>query len=1130
MAVETKYPLIAKAIRIVLVFSLVFWCSLGVEWAVAFGDDTPQPAEGGTQQTVEDQQPQPSQQPPQQFADEAKQAADAAAAQQVIDAIASLPDPEYVTAEDKPYIDWVVEAFYALTSDQRGYVSTELFMKMTHAQQAADAAAAAAAANPDPQEDEFGDTWGDDRFVSGKHDQGSLVDIEAWSFKTDSEGQRTANERIRSITGTMMNNDYTVPQVTVGGDSRVQIFAVPKWVGDAGLSDAWKPKVLESNFLKWEVIGNDGYANVNAGRGVITVEALAEGTFTIACVVDDGKDKRGEQVSADYTGLIDSSFPPREYPDASFAVMLEVRVVAPPPYVSIDLLQSDGTTCAGIPWLNLTDEQLRSYEFQANVIVHENLTGDTLDEFLVTSKNGLQKQTAEQYGNRFSDLTWQVFDESREPVPSSVATIKDGVFKLNGSVKKDGPFIVRVSSPNGLNGETSSEVQIGERVADPQGESHPQNSLHITSNAKVESPTDSEPSGEGAPSEGAGEGPSAGAGDGAAAEGGNGGDAAENGGANAGPNDGQASPIDKTYTVDQLETLAKQLGGSGARTYAMRDASDRVTIKGAGLSLAGLLADAGITDIQQVNAIEFVNYRGDRVQLDRSMLGNDATIALRSRVLTGDEAEQGKPASSDSASSTAAVPAEASGSAASASSSSADVSGETEELLDNTRFRLLFDNETPLASLESLCWINEINVMVNSGEGGHGESGLSVRVDYSPVSYGGTAILSAIPSQEIGGSRFGLTWQWAKTETAAENDWTDVSENGALQTLRVLTDEEHVGRWYRVKLTTDMTNPETGEPVEVVSPAVELTAADDTFFSVTLAYDPPLAGDTAIFQAAVEAAVDKAPITIDPSKIEYFWELSEDGGASWTVIDFASGQTFAVKTQAMEETSPSKEQGGSDGDGGEGDNSGGDASNSEPVVLKYIRVRAVTTDTRIPEDKRVAISQAQPFTVRVGGAGEDPDGSDKSGEQSEIPTEGRAEQLPVDDRTVTPISNIVVDNTPRPATNPSTTGSTAETPQNPQPQQTPATSQPQNTPIDELVINPEISAMIIDQQTQIDRAATSSKPGARWTQLSTVEPTNEDIRNILADNPFAPFAIPLGLAFAVAGGLEKFLAFRRQKR
>ena len=81
---------------------------------------------------------------------------------------------------------------------------------------------------------------------------------------------------------------------------------------------------------------------------------------------------------------------------------------------------------------------------------------------------------------------------------------------------------------------------------------------------------------------------------------------------------------------------------------------------------------------------------------------------------------------------------------------------------------------------------------------------------------------------------------------------------------------------------------------------------------------------------------------------------------------------------------------------------------------------------------------------------------------------------------------------------------------------------------DELLINPEITALVQEQEAAIDKAVTNSRPGARWTQLSTVEPTNDDVRRILADNPFAPFAIPLGLGIAVAGGLEKLLAFRRE--
>ena len=56
-----------------------------------------------------------------------------------------------------------------------------------------------------------------------------------------------------------------------------------------------------------------------------------------------------------------------------------------------------------------------------------------------------------------------------------------------GDIDKDGPIIVRASSPNGFNqNPASAEVRIGTWVEDPQGESHPQETLRITSNARVD--------------------------------------------------------------------------------------------------------------------------------------------------------------------------------------------------------------------------------------------------------------------------------------------------------------------------------------------------------------------------------------------------------------------------------------------------------------------------------------------------------------------------------------------------------------------------------------------------------------------------------------------------------------------
>lgn len=1166
MTLEARHPLIAKAIRIVLVFSLVFWCSLGVEWAVAFGADDASQSNPAASTTLEQDDA------AQRAAEEAtqQQAADAAAAQEVIDAIAALPNPEDVTAADKSYVDQLTDRFYSLTNAQRDLVPSDMFIKLTRVQQAADAAAADAAAREEAQrQSPDGDAWGEERFTSGGHDQGTLVDIEAWSAKPDSiansDGQRYADELIRSVGSTALEKEYKVPTLS-SEDGSLQIVAVPKWMGDASLSDTWRPKVIESNFLKWIVQDNDGYADVTARGGVLDIQARKAGTFTVTCVVDNGRDDRGNQVGADYTGLIYSNFT-NEYPDASFLVSLQVEVYTPAPYVTVELLQDDGTTCAGLSSLDLTDDELKSYAFQTNVVVHEHATGAVLDEIHLDSKIGLRDASHVKYGDTFSDLSWQVLDTQSNPVDASVATISDkGVLSVKKPIDEVGPLIVRAMSPDGLNGETGAQIQIGKGKPqpadepDPQGESHPQNSLRITSNARVAAGEGAgagagEGTGEASDASGAAEGEGAAdesSGIGTNAEGDAGSDGAadaaegDGGAGNPAANTGEAAmaAIDKTYTLEDLAKL-----GLGTGTFAMSDASGAKRITGEGVNLAVLLADAGISDVSQITAIEFVNYREDRISIDWQTLSageKGVLLATRSRVLdadgssavkTQDDSEGSSSADAASASAPAAsasapaAPADAASSSASASdaSSGAAAAEDTGDLLDNTRFRLLFDGAVS-GSFDSLCWIKEINVSVGPGDGGNAdESDLSVRVDYVPVALGKTAMLSAIPSQAVGNSRFGVTWQHATTNSPNEEDWVNVTENGSLQTLRVPTDTEHLGLWYRVLLTTDQIDPETGQARTALSKAVQIVEGKG--FSVTLAYDPPIAGQTAIFQSNIEAIVDEKHITIDPSALEYIWEQSADGGQTWQTIPNASGPSLAVPTEPVKETpsTPAAENpdGGSDAQDGQNN-----SSQQEPVTLRYVRVRVITTDTRIPEDGRVAISNAQPLTVRVGGAGEDPDGGDDAGIKDDTSSQGTAPQLPSTDAVVTPINSITVDTTPRPAVDASTTGATGGQPQQQMPQapQTPVTNTPQNTPIDELVINPEISAMIIDQQAEIDRATTSSKPGARWTKLSTVDPTNDDIRNILADNPFAPFVIPLGLAFAVAGGLEKYLGFRRQTR
>lgn len=1131
MAAEVKHPLLFRAVRVVLVFSLVFWSSLGVEWALAFG------ADGDTVGTQADaQQPSASENseagagassgsgsgssessgsgstsetpgtdiggtgddtPTGPTEDELQYERDVAAAQAVVDAIAGLRG---ATADDRARVDAVLAQLASLTAEQQALVPDAAKQELQDISNHVDELIAER-----DGEDEFTE---EERFIASKHSEGTLVDIEAWSLDEENPGSEYAKEPIRNVRQTADEQGYQTPKIsTING--MLQVIAVPKWQSDTELESDWKPKALKADFLKWSVVGNEGYAEVQTDGGVLTVKSLSEGSFLVTCTVDDGKNEKGEQVDTDYTNLIYDDFPD-EYPGKSFTVMFSVEVLGP--YIDIELLQSDGTTCAGLESLSLTTEQLKSYAFQANVRVYDQVKEGAIDEFRCTSTLGLKEASAAKYGELFDDLTWQVLDADRNHVDERIATISDmGVLEFKGDIDKDGPIIVRASSPNGFNqNPASAEVRIGTWVEDPQGESHPQETLRITSNARVDgaaneedaaasseatepNPEGNSPEGEDASTNEEPNVPGDGV-EGADAEG-------------VEQNDSEkAQAIDKIYTVAQIEALGKSV-----ETFTMQGSNGLMTVKGEGVSLKLLLADAGITDLTQVKSIDFIDYTGASTSVtwaDISSGTQEPFVAVRSRVLTE------KEVSSEGA-------AEANG--------PGNAEGQDDaELLDNTRFRLLFYGSTSVDP-DALRWIKQIRVNVAAGEGGSEESDLAVRVDYVPVPRGKQAVLSAIPSQAIGSARFGFSW-----ETSADGEnWTPVP-NGEVQTLRLMTDDAQIGRWYRVVLETDMLDPQTGESLGATSKPVQIK--EGSGFMAILAYDPPIAGQTAIFQSSVEAYVDGQQISIDPAQLKYEWQKSEDGGASWQRIDGATGPSFAVPTEPIVEQEPAANAG-----NGESDT----AQEPEPVTLIYVRVVVTTTDTRIPEQARIAESNAQPLTVRVGG-GDDPS-SDNAGTNDDVDQQGSAPQLPIDEQSpaqqsstpptsgsidgMTEITNIHVDNTPRPSVTQDPT-SNPITPQQTQPEQAPAQASSavnaQEIKPDELLINPEITALVQEQEAAIDKAVTNSRPGVRWTQLSTVEPTNEDVRRILADNPFAPFTIPLGLGIAVAGGLEKLLAFRRE--
>lgn len=918
-----------------------------------------------------------------------------------------------------------------------------------------------------------------DRYDSGKHGDETLLNLDIWT--AESEDADEVHEKLTSA-AEAADGEEAEPIELTGRDDQVILVAVPFWEGDAYSEDE-PPSMGSADFVEWEVAGNEECVDVEENGGILTVRGAKQGEASITLRLEE-----------DAQGLVDPAFY-EEHPGEPFEAELTVKVIVP--YVSaIEIQRPDGTPCLSDEELVLTKDELQSYAFRAVVRAHNQATDENADYEINEGQNLSQASEG-----LFDDVEWRVLDKDGEPVDPEVATITEGgVFTMVGDLNEVGFVRVECSSQQGFNGTLVNPTVIissgKEEEPDVQGESHPQDTLRIASNARVGasqgSNGDSSTSGDG--NDNAGTNPSNGSagssiGSGAAAD-------ASGSSASADPAS-TGEPIDKTYTLDELEEL-----GSSTGTFEMRNAEGPLTVTGEGPNLVSILNDAGIQDTGAIQTMVFVDYRGVETTYKWTDLIENAErsplVAVRSYVH-----EDG----------TATSTSDDEGANDNPSGGSADPSsGASHELLENTRFRILTDS-TGNVDADTLRYINEIRVTVKSGDGTDADDALKVRIDYQPVPYGNTALLTAIPSLEVGSSRFNLKWQTSKDKV----NWTDLDEGGS-QTLYVVTDDTTIGTYYRVILETDMVDPETGEYRTATSDSVEIKEANEDDFYVQLAYTPPPAGQMAIFQASVNLA--------GRTVSEYVWEYSQDGGSTWNVIPGEKSSSFSVRTEPVSDDPDVEDE------------------DAEPAVLTYIRVRVIATSGE------VAVSNAQPLTVEVGGGGDDPDGDDKPpatptdpSEDTTAPTlptkpereipetlpdpeepivpERETDPEPLLDDFDDPVEWIPDDVTrlredeegsPVPTIGPMTQGRAVEI-----------------SPED-LVVNPEISAMVQDQQAAIDEAVTASRPGARWTELNTVEPTKEDIDNILADNPLAPFALPMGLGLIAAGGVEKVLAFRRQTR
>ena len=819
-------------------------------------------------------------------------------------------------------------------------------------------------------------------------------------------------------------------------------------------------------------------------------------------------------------------------PDDKVEVKFKVDVIEQAgAYVeAIELLDQDGNACTGAETLklDLKDGAELSYQFSAVLTIRDPAPNANPATHTVSTADagGLSEHDK----MLLDSLEWSVSDKEGASID------KTGLFKT--SVKLE--TAVMCASAKGHGGASvSASVTVNTGVdVDVQGASHPQDTLLVIVPAEVvkAEPADGEDGGavEGDGRSGAsvdaattadasrdasqGESASspriqsdeAGSSDESASPEAPGPDDAAN------PADADADkpePVNKAYSLDELralswamETYTLQGRTPGASPETGADANT-TTITGAGPQILALLQDAG-ADLDKVRSVTFVNYLGETVTLPWSQLSSadGAAMLAASSVVhvigpDGKDTQDGRLSEAD--------------------------------LLGNTRFRVLPGNGASLDS--ALPWVNTVRVN-GEGEGDGGDtpadSSFKAVIGYVPVAMGNTAILSASVVGLYQGEQFGYEWQESSDGGVT---WTDTGDTA--QTLRVPTSEATIGRMYRVKASTNNDRTATSEPV---------TIKEHTGFTVSLAFDPPIAGGMAIFTTSV-TGISPADIT------DYIWEWTEDGGETWREIAGSRGKpTFSTKTDPVEDTPAADDGAEGDESTGEGDESGEAADKDDessegaaekeidttPAPAIWIHVRALATEGR------EAVSNPVMLTVHV--ADEEGSGQPASETSEDVPTDpstpGSDDPTPVEPEPAEPdtplpvmheVDSITMETAPR-GTEPAGVV-TSEPPATEQtPDGTASTPTPESAGLvevpTELVVNPSVTAEILEQREAANAVIQATRPGARWTEIRAVDPDGKDIANVLSGNPFAPFTVPFALGITAAGAVEKLLGFRRQTK
>lgn len=948
------------------------------------------------------------------------------------------------------------------------------------------------------------------------HEAGTLSDLDVW--EVDQGDSTRVAAFVRDVRDTAAEKPQAV-SVRVEANSAMSFVAVPAWAsasapsndaqgavenslsaqadGEEGVPET-PEDVIIADFVEWKV-SDESIATLVADGGFVTLTGRSTGTVTVTCSLKVGA-----------SDLVAPSFA-ESYPDSPFEVTFEVDVTeSSKPYVSSLVINKpaagpDGSTmCTDGELIVLTAEECASYSLWVQANVYDRTTDQTA-VYDCTPSKGLAELSA----GRFSDLAWRAENADGTEAAEDDITVVNGVITLKGV----GTYTVRCISSDGLDGteyQTYVKVQSESAVVDPQGEYNPQDELTITIDVPVSegaepasSETGSAYGGSGDADDASPEPDSADAGD-VSSE-------SVSGDASDGAVEaevGALASVSKTYTLEELESTGEL--GFIAETYTMSSSDGDVMVAGRGPTLAALIYHTADPDGSlnlspasnpiDIESVEFVIAGGRSITVAWSDLvavsaPNNIILAAQSRVMVEGD---GGPAPGASESS--------------GSSGSPEPNSSATELLDNTRFRLLYNGagSGELVNPDSFCWISGVVVHVKGDEPEIEPIDDSTPyVAYTPVKKGEWAYLIpqfTLPDAVNNGTvQFHYEWQWSSDGDA----WQSIASLGKTdkdrgQQLEVLTDDSTIGTYRRFILTLTLIDGATGETASEQSIESRAVVIEEgSGFRVKLDYVPPIAGDTACFTAIPEPDANDDE-QVELSQIYYEWQMSTDYGRTWIGEDSGEWPDILRRQSGVQSTTlriptqPISDSPATSDDGSE-DEPSDDATNA--VQMTWIRVVAHYNGKKTPSDP-------VPLTVHVGdtSGGKAKEiqqiidaGAEKPDDAGDAPTPRQPSQTQV-----TELDRIVFEN---PATGAGTQPSTQS----------------------QVYVNDTVTEAIVEQQ-QTAREEAQAKPGARWVELSSVNPTDEDVRNILSVNPFAPFAAPLALGITAAGVVEKIVGFRRETR